>query len=110
MQRRLRLRRDEDFLRVRREGRTFAHPVLVLALAPNILPPNRYGIITTRRLGGAVARNRVRRRIREVARYWHPRIAQGYDVIIIPRPPALTCPYPALLEAMAVGLRRADLL
>ncbi len=110
MRRRLRLRRDEDFLRVRREGRTYAHPLLVLALVPNHLPHNRYGIITTRRLGSAVARNRVKRRIREAARHWHPRIAQGYDVIVIPRPPALTCPYPELLEAMAVGLRRANLL
>jgi len=31
-------------------------------------------------------------------------------MVIIPRPPALTCPYPALVEAMAVGLRRANLL
>lgn len=110
MRRRLRLRRDEDFLRVRREGRTYAHPLLIMALVPNHLPHNRYGIITTRRLGSAVARNRVKRRIREAARHWHSRIAQGYDVIVIPRPPALTCPYPELLEAMAVGLRRANLL
>jgi len=110
MRQRLRLRREADFLRVRREGRSYAHPVLILALVPNHLPHNRYGIVTTRRLGGAVARNRVRRRIREAARYWHPHIAQGYDMVIIPRPPALTCPYPALVEAMAVGLRRANLL
>jgi ribonuclease P protein component len=110
MQRRLRLRRNEDFERVRTRGRSVAHPYLVMAYAPNGTAQNRYGFITTRRLGNAVARNRMKRRIREAVRAWHPRITPGHDMVFIARQPAADCAYPALVEAVGTLLRRADLL
>jgi ribonuclease P protein component len=109
MQRRLRLRRGRDFQRLRREGKTWAHPYFVLSVAPNQLPHNRYGIITTRKLGNAVARNRVRRRVREVFRYWHPQLQPGHDVVLIMRSGAKDCPYSSLLDAAQSLLRRAAL-
>jgi ribonuclease P protein component len=110
MQRRLRLRRNDDFQRVRGEGRTVAHPLVILAYAPNSHTGNRYGIITSRRLGNAVARNRVKRRLRETIRHWHPHITPGYDMIFIARHPVLGCDPAALEEAVAIVLRRANLL
>jgi len=109
MQRRLRLRHREDFRRLRSEGQTWAHPLLVLSITPNQLPHNRYGVITSRKLGGAVARNRVKRRIREAARHLHPRIVPGYDLVFIARPRVSACAYAELLEAMERLLRRAGL-
>jgi ribonuclease P protein component len=110
MQRQLRLRRNEDFQRIRQTGRSWVHPYLILGVSPNSLSHNRYGIITTRRLGTAVARNRVKRRIREAVRRWHPQIAPGYDMIFIVRYPVVGASYPALLDAVETLLHRADLL
>lgn len=110
MQRRFRLRRNEDFQRVRYTGQSWAHPLLVLAVAVNDKPHNRYGIITTRRLGNAVTRNRARRRIRAVLHKWHPRIAPGYDMIWIVRSPAPHCSSEALEKAVGLLLHRANLL
>ncbi len=110
MQRRLRLRNSRDFQRLRGEGKTWTHPLLVLSVAPNSLDHNRYGIITTRKIGGAVARNRVKRRFRAAAHTLHPRIASGYDVIVIARPRALDCPFADLVRALEDLFRRAGLM
>jgi ribonuclease P protein component len=110
MQRRLRLRHREDFRRLRSTGQTWAHPLLVLSIAPNQLPHNRYGVITARKLGGAVARNRVKRRIREAARHLHARIVPGYDLVFIARPRISECAYTELLEAMERLLQRAGVM
>ncbi len=110
MQRRLRLRHNRGFQRVRSTGHTWSHPYLVLGVAPNGLPHNRYGIITPRRLGTAVARNRIKRRIREAVRHWHPRLAPGHDVVLIARPAGSHCAYPELLEAARSLFQRAGLL
>lgn len=96
MQRRFRLTRSEDFDRLRRTGVTRSHPWLVLSVALNDLPHNRYGFITGKRLGKAVARNRVRRQLREVMRLLHFQLRQGYDVVIIARPGIIGQPFHAI--------------
>ncbi len=87
-----------------------AHPLVVLAFAPNNLPQNRYGIVASRRLGNAVARNRAKRRLRETIRHWHPHLVPGYDVIFIAREPVAGASPAVLAEAVASVLRRAKLL
>lgn len=109
MQRHLRLRRSADFERLRQVGRTAAHPLLVVSAAPNDLPHNRYGIITSRRLGNAVQRNRARRRIRAALQYWQPHLPGGYDLVVIARPRVLDCPFDDLLAALGGLLTRAGL-
>jgi ribonuclease P protein component len=66
LRRDLRLRRRADFDSVYKRGRIFNDPLLVLRTLPNNLPHNRYGFVTSKRLGGAVVRNRVRRRLQEI--------------------------------------------
>lgn len=70
---------------MRQHGKVYRHPLLILSLAPNNLPHNRYGFITGKRLGKAVLRNRVRRLLREAVRQVHPELQPGYDVVIIAR-------------------------
>lgn len=110
MQRKFRLRRSEDFARLREQGATWANSYAVLSAAPNHLPHNRYGIITTKKLGVAVARNRAKRRLREAIRHLHPTLKPGHDVVFIVRRRVLTGDYEDLLEAVRSLLRRADLL
>ena len=50
----------------------------------------RFGISTSRRLGGAVVRNRIRRRIRECLRALTPRILPGFDILLVARQGSIT--------------------
>jgi ribonuclease P protein component len=86
MERRLRLRRSEDYARLRREGRRYQHHALALSMVENNLSHNRYGFVTSKRVGKAVARNRVRRLLREVLRSLHPHLRDGFDVVVVARP------------------------
>lgn len=81
----LRLRRPFEFERVRKQGRSWTTPLLVLAVLPNDLDHNRYGFAVGRRIGGAVRRNRVKRWLREAARHLHPELRPGHDLVFIAR-------------------------
>jgi ribonuclease P protein component len=106
-----RLRSAAEFARAReRAPRAWAHPVLLLYAAPNDLPHTRVGITVSRRVGKAVVRNRVRRRIREAARLVLPRLKGGYDLVIIARPASASAEWPALKAAVEDTLLRAALL
>ena len=107
MGRHMRLRREEDFARLRREGRAYHHRLLTLSLAPNGLPHNRYGFITSKRLGKAVARNRVRRLLREVMRELHPQLEAGFDILVIARPPLVGQPLTSIVRILQQLTRQA---
>lgn len=109
MQRHLRLRRKEDFAHLRQTGQTWRHPLLILSVTPNGLPHNRYGFVTSKQLGNAVMRNRVRRLLREAMRHAHPHLVQGYDVAVIARGSIVEQPYQTVREAVITSLQRARL-
>lgn len=90
------------------EGRSWANDVMALRALPNGLGSNRYGFAVGRRLGGAVVRNRVRRRLREVVRCTPVR--DGWDMIFIARQAAAAADYHTLRKATEELLARAQLL
>jgi ribonuclease P protein component len=81
----LRLRDPREFQRVRKRGRSWTTPYLVLVLQPNHLEHNRYGFAVGRRVGKAARRNLVKRWMREAVRKQHPGLRQGFDVVLIAR-------------------------
>lgn len=65
------------------------------------------GFTVTRKIGGAVVRNRARRRLREAARLLPAELfAPGYDFVLVARPAALTCPFPQLRHDLEACLKR----
>ena len=108
----LRLHQSYDFTRVRREGRSWSTPLVVLAVLPNDLDHNRYGFAVSRRVGKAVQRNRIRRWLREAVRAAHPQLRQGYDIVLIARgglaDPAVR--YEDVEQSVTTLFRRAKLL
>jgi ribonuclease P protein component len=98
---RFRLRRRQDFDRVMRTKRVFAGRTVIAFALPNA-EGWRVGVTVSRRLRGAVRRNRLRRRLREAAR---SRLlsdsGSGYDVVLVGRPDALELPWAALEEEAA---------
>ncbi|NPA93588.1 MAG: ribonuclease P protein component [Chloroflexi bacterium] len=110
MNRRFRLRKNADFQRVRREGRAYAHPLVVLIVAPNELAQVRVGVAAGRSVGKAVQRNKAKRRLREIMRPLIPQIAPGHDLMLIARKPMIEADFAEVRRAVLTLLRRADLL
>ncbi len=109
MQRKFRLTRSEDFKRVRRSGRSFAHPLLVLVVQSCEEGQLHVGVAASRGIGSAVQRNRAKRLLREAVRTLLPSIAPGWEMLLIARPPLLSCKTPEVREALLTLLRRAEL-
>ena len=109
MQRQFRLTRSADFERLRAEGRAWRHPFLTLSVAPNALAYNRFGFITSRKLGGAVVRNRVRRLLREAVRLSLPHMRVGFDIVLIARNEIVGQPYNKISAVLEEQLKRANL-
>jgi ribonuclease P protein component len=80
-----RLSRKDEFERVRRCGEVWRGPSLSLAVAAggNDQTGMRVGIIASRKVGGAVVRNRVRRRVREIIRKHQHRVRSGLWLVVI---------------------------
>jgi ribonuclease P protein component len=93
---------------VMRYGRRSRHRLVQVAARCNDLPHNRYGFSVGRRVGKAVTRNLVKRRLREIMRELPLR--SGYDIVAVAQEPASTATYHELKEAAAHCLRRAGLL
>ena len=111
MRKKNRLRANADFQRLRREGRTWLHPLLVMSALPNDLEHSRFGFAVGRQIGKATERNRIKRRMREAVRLRLQKgeIAAGGDVVFIARRPIRDASFHQVDEAIGLLLRRAGL-
>jgi ribonuclease P protein component len=79
----------------------------VLYVAPNEFGHPRVGITVSSRVGNAVVRNRVRRRLREALRARFDRLTSGQDILVVARPASAAATWPELSDALDVALQRA---
>ena len=101
-----RLRRRSEFRAVAR-GQRVTRPGFVLQALPSsdTARPPRFGFTVTRKIGNAVVRNRIRRRLREVVRLSVADAAlPGTDYVLIGRRAALSRPFDRLVEDLRSGL------
>lgn len=108
MQREQRLRRERDFAAVHQRGRSWSNQLLAVRTLPAAVPKSRFGFAVGKRVGGAVVRNRVKRRLRALVRELDP--AAGWDVVIIARPDAAAAGFDRLRSALVSLFGRAGLL
>lgn len=106
----LRLRQSCDYDKVRQEGKLYRHPALLLSLRDNELPYNRYGFVVGKSIGTAVQRNRCKRRLRELIGRLHQSLGQGYDIVIVAKPPVIQEPFSRMQRILNAMFRRARLL
>ncbi|NOT41729.1 MAG: ribonuclease P protein component [Alphaproteobacteria bacterium] len=103
-----RLLKRADFLRLSR-GRRWAAPGLMLQMAPTPEPHDelRVGFTATKKLGSAVVRNRVKRRMREAARAVLPLLGMaGHDYVLVGREATAERPFVALIDDLRQALRK----
>ena len=113
MNSRFTLKQNSDFRRLYAKGKSSANRFLVLYCRRNGRGVNRMGYTVSSKLGGAVVRNRVRRRLREIARLNAPALKTGWDLVVVARMRAADAPYAELDRAYrdacaALGLLRED--
>jgi ribonuclease P protein component len=93
---------------VYKKGRSWAAKEIVVKVLPNGLNSTRYGLTISRRVGKAVVRNKIKRRLRELLRQMSP--SPGWDIIIIARNPAANADYSALGKSVGDLFIRAGLI
>ena len=104
------VKENRDFRRIYRKGRSAVSPCMVVYCQRNKQGRSRLGVTVSTKLGHAVVRNRVRRRLREIYRLNLDRTAPGYDVIVVTRVRAAHTDYQKLEREYLAQLKRLGLL
>lgn len=102
-----RLTQRAEFDAVYRNGRRRSSRQFTVFFAANGLGENRFGMSVGRALGGAVVRNRIRRRVREILRLDRREIPSGWDIIVHPRASAAKAEFAPLREELLALLRNS---
>ena len=137
MKRKFRLRKRSDIQLVRKRGKAYSHPLVVLIAAPTVgsetAPANhgqtqvsllieqtdtlqqlpdgvRVAIIAGRRIGNAVLRNRAKRQLRAVISPFLNQFPPGWDLLILARKPICQASFSEIQSAIIRLLQRAKLL
>jgi ribonuclease P protein component len=106
-----RLSRASEFARLKREGASFHGKLIVLSvLKAEPETETRIGLITSRRVGGAVVRNRVRRRLREIVRALLPQMRRGLHLVIVARASAAKAEFDTLRSDVLSQAQRSAIL
>ena len=91
-----RLVRRGEFDAVYRAGKRRSSSHFTVFFRANELPQTRFGVSIKKALGGAVVRNRIRRRLREIVRCHRAEIPTGWDIVIHPKSAVAKAPFAAL--------------
>ena len=110
MEKNIRLRKKKDFALVFKYGKAVANHQFVLYVrnAPET-ERFRFGVSVSKKIGSAVVRNRIRRRVKEIVRQMEPVIKPNVDIVCIIRKPAVDLDHEALKKSINHVFKRAGL-
>lgn len=103
------LKKNSDFRRLYARGKSAANRYLVVYCRRNGRGVNRLGYTVSAKLGGAVVRNRVRRRLREICRLSAPAMKSGWDIVVVARSRCVGAQYAEIAGAFSDACRRLEL-
>lgn len=107
MKKEFRLKGNRDFRMIYRRGKSLPHRLMILIYVrarPDVL---QFGFSVSKKVGGSVLRNRVKRQIREACRLLLPQLQGGYRIIFIARPPIIFASYGEIASAVRLLLNKA---
>jgi len=110
VKRAFRLTRSTDIKRVRRSGKSYAHPLVVLYVLKSDVPEIHIGVSAGLAVGNAVKRNRAKRLLRAAMNDLIPVTVSGSDLLLIARSPLPAANVNQTREALSILLKRAGLL
>jgi len=108
--RNFRLTQSTDFKRVRRSGKSYAHPLVVLVVLAAEGETTRIGVTAGKAVGKAVQRNKAKRLLREALRPLLPELKPGWKAILIARSPILEAKLTEIRACLYQLLMRANLI
>ena len=103
------LKKNYEFHRLYSKGKSAVTPFLVVYARRSKRPANRIGFTVSTKLGKAVKRNRVRRRLREIYRLHEDRFIPGTDLVVVARGRAVTATYRQLEAAFLTACTKLGL-
>ncbi len=106
----LRLKKNWEFKKVYRYGRTVVSRNIVLYYCPNGQGYNRIGFSISKKVGRSVVRNRIKRIYKEAFKLIEKQIRKGYDFILIARKPAVDVTFQEACKELLSLCRRGQLL
>jgi len=104
------LKLNHEFRRLYHRGKTASSPFLAVYCRKNRMQTSRLGLTTGVKLGKAVRRNRVRRRLREIYRTNEYRLAPGWDIVIVARVKSVYARHDELERSFLTLPRKLELL
>lgn len=107
---RSRLKRRSDFGRVYSKGRSYATDLVVVYVLPSREDGTKIGFSVSKKLGGSVARNRVRRLLGEAAWQFRSRTKAGYNIIVVARMKASGATLSDISAALGAALTKSGML
>ena len=110
MEKKFRIRKNMEFKDIYKSGKNYWNRNLILYVKKNDLNRTRVGYTITKKLGNAVERNRLRRKMKEIYRLNFYNIEEGYDLIFIAKKNIKDIPYKELEGSMLHIMSLAKLL
>ena len=104
------LKENRDFRRLYRKGATAVDRCMVLYCRRSGSSVNRFGFTVSTKLGHAVVRNRVRRRLREVVRLNAGSVKTGYDIVIVARTRCINAKFSHIEQDYLAACRKLGLM
>ena len=105
------IKKDSDFRKVYKHGKSFANKYLVMYILDNKSDFSRVGFSVSKKVGKATIRNKVRRRIREGFRLIGDEyIKSGYDIVFIARIASKECEYKDIEKSVKYLINKAQIL
>ena len=103
------IKKNSDFRHIYAKGKSCVSPFLVVYCRKNRTDINRLGITVSAKIGNAVCRNRIRRRLREIYRLNSSLLRTGFDIIIVARSRSINAEYSGMNDAFLQCCRNLEL-
>ncbi len=104
------LKKNYEFRRLYTKGKSAVTPMMVVYCRPNTSEKGRVGFTVSNKIGHAVTRNRIRRRLREIYRLNSYRLQGGLDIVVVARSRSAQAEYAQLERAFLSACGRLGVL